>query len=147
MLQSQLQHKGNSHASKLNVGLATTESEILEVQKLRFRVFADEMGARLPTRTHGVDQDVFDPVCQHLVVRDEVNAKIVGTYRILTPEAARGIGSYYTEGEFDLSRLEHLRGRMVEAGRSCIDPDYRSGGVIALLWAGLAKFMIENNYD
>ncbi|HAY09868.1 MAG TPA: GNAT family N-acetyltransferase, partial [Thauera sp.] len=31
----------------LHVGLATCETEILEAQKLRYRVFADEMGARL----------------------------------------------------------------------------------------------------
>jgi putative hemolysin len=36
---------------------------------------------------------------------------------------------------------------MVEIGRSCIDADYRSGAVITLLWSGLARYMLENNYD
>jgi len=36
---------------------------------------------------------------------------------------------------------------MVEIGRSCIDADYRSGAVIALLWSGLARYMQENGYD
>lgn len=136
-----------SKARHLVVGLATSEREILEAQKLRYRVFAEEMGARLNCRVPGVDKDMYDPYCQHLIVRDEDNAKIVGTYRILTPEAARRIGSYYTESEFDLTRLQHLRGRMVEVGRSCIDAEYRSGAVITLLWNGLAKFMIENRYE
>ena len=147
MLQSRLQEAHAAPSPKLHVGLATSESEILDAQKLRFRVFAGEMGASLKCRTPGVDQDMYDEHCQHLVVRDEANGRIVGTYRILTPEAARAVGSYYTESEFDLTRLQHLRPRMVEVGRSCIDADYRSGAVITLLWSGLARFMLENNYD
>ncbi|MCB1913044.1 MAG: GNAT family N-acetyltransferase, partial [Rhodocyclaceae bacterium] len=53
----------------LHVGLATCESEVLEAQKLRYRVFAEEMGARLNTRTPGVDRDIYDPFCEHLIVR------------------------------------------------------------------------------
>lgn len=134
-------------ARNLHVGLATCETEILEAQKLRYRVFADEMGARLATRTPGIDRDIYDPFCEHLIVRDEAAGRIVGTYRILSPAAARKVGGYYSENEFDLTRLQHLRGRMVEIGRSCIDADYRSGAVIALLWSGLARYMQENGYD
>lgn len=131
----------------LNVRLASCENEILEAQKLRYRVFADELGARLPTRTPGVDRDIYDPFCEHLIVRDEDAGRIVGTYRILSPASARRVGGYYSENEFDLTRLTHLRGRMLEIGRSCIDADYRTGAVIALLWSGLARYVQENGYD
>ncbi|MBL8445206.1 MAG: GNAT family N-acetyltransferase [Zoogloeaceae bacterium] len=131
----------------LNVRLASCENEILEAQKLRYRVFADELGARLPTRTPGVDRDIYDPFCEHLIVRDEDAGSIVGTYRILSPASARRVGGYYSENEFDLTRLAHLRGRMLEIGRSCIDADYRTGAVIALLWSGLARYVQENGYD
>jgi putative hemolysin len=135
-------------ARTLQVQLATGESEILEAQKLRWRVFAEELGARLPSRQAGVDHDLFDPFCQHLVVRDGDDGRVVGTYRILTPEAARDVGAYYSEGEFDLTRLQLLRSRLVEIGRSCIDPDHRgSGAVIALLWGGLANFMQQHGYE
>jgi len=133
--------------AKLHVTLAATESEILEAQKLRWRVFADELGARLPSRTRGVDRDIYDPHCDHLIVRDEADGRIVGTYRILPPQAAREVGSYYSENEFDLTRFAHLRNRIVEIGRSCIDPDYRTGATIALLWAGLARYMRENGHE
>ncbi|MBK7422229.1 MAG: GNAT family N-acetyltransferase [Propionivibrio sp.] len=132
---------------KLSVGLAHSEREILEAQKLRYRIFAGELGANLPTRTPGVDQDIYDTYCEHLVVRDENSGAVVGTYRILSPENARQIGSYYSENEFDLTRLQHLRPRMVEIGRSCVHADYRTGSTITLLWAGLAKYMLENRYD
>jgi putative hemolysin len=141
------EHTARAPRAKLHVALAATESEILEAQKLRWRVFADELGARLPSRTPGVDRDLFDPYCEHLIVRDEANGRIVGTYRILAPEAARKVGGCYSENEFDLTRLAHLRPRIVEVGRSCIDPDYRTGATIALLWAGLARYMQQNNHE
>lgn len=143
-----LETQPNRHRTRdLQVRLARSTTEIREAQKLRWRVFADEMGARLSSREVGVDRDLFDPYCEHLVVRDEAAGRIVGTYRILTPEAARRVGSYYSETEFDLTRFQMIRERLVEVGRSCIDPDYRTGAVIALLWSGLAKFMQDNGYQ
>lgn len=130
----------------LAVGFARTQSDIIEAQRLRYRVFAGEMGANLPSRTPGVDHDIYDPYCRHLVVRDTQSGEIVGTYRILSPENARQIG-YYSENEFDLTRLQHLRSRLVEIGRSCVHPDYRTGATITLLWAGLAEYMTEGGYD
>ncbi|TCS73295.1 ornithine-acyl[acyl carrier protein] N-acyltransferase [Sulfuritortus calidifontis] len=129
------------------VGLADSPEAVREAQRLRYKVFAEEMGARLSTVEPGLDIDFYDPHCQHLLVRDADTGEVVGTYRILSPEAAKRIGSYYTEQEFDLTRLQHLRGRMVELGRSCVHADHRSGGVIALLWAGLAEYMLQHGYD
>lgn len=146
MLQQSQQRAARS-GRNIHVSLATCETEILEAQKLRYRVFADEMGARLSTRTPGVDRDIYDPWCEHLIVRDEDAGRIVGTYRILSPAAACKVGGYYSENEFDLTRLHHLRSRIVEIGRSCIDAEYRSGAVIALLWAGLARYMRDNGYE
>ena len=130
----------------LAVGFAHSQREILDAQRLRYRVFAGEMGANLPSRTPGVDHDIYDPHCKHLVVRDTQSGEVVGTYRILSPENARQIG-YYSENEFDLTRLQHLRSRLVEIGRSCVHPDYRTGATITLLWSGLAQYMTEQGYD
>ena len=78
----------------LAVGFAHSQSEILDAQRLRYRVFAGEMGANLPSRTPGVDHDIYDPHCKHLIVRDTQSGEVVGTYRILSPENARQIGYY-----------------------------------------------------
>ncbi|MFZ4535040.1 GNAT family N-acetyltransferase [Propionivibrio sp.] len=145
LISTQQQAKPSRH--RLSVGIAESVREIHEAQKLRYRIFAGELGANLPTHTPGVDQDIYDAYCEHLVVRDENSGAVVGTYRILSPEKARQVGSYYSENEFDLSRLQHLRPRMVEIGRSCVHADYRTGTTITLLWAGLAKYMLENRYD
>jgi len=131
----------------LSVRFADSASEVREAQKLRWRVFAGELGAPLQAREHGVDEDIFDEHCRHLVVRDETRGEVIGTYRLLPPEAARRVGCYYSEAEFDLVRLRGLRATLVEVGRSCIHPGYRSGAVIALLWSGLARYMIANRYE
>ena len=132
---------------KLSVSLATGADQVREAQKLRYRVFVEEMGARLTTPEAGLDIDIFDAWCDHLLVRDDISNEVVGTYRILPPHQAKRIGSLYSESEFDLTRLANLRQRMVEVGRSCVHPDYRNGGTITLLWAGLADYMQKNGYD
>lgn len=132
---------------RLQVSLAQHECEVREAQHLRYKIFAEEMGARLVCKIPEHDTDLFDPWCEHLLVRDETSGKVVGTYRILSPEAAHRIGSYYSENEFSLTRLQHIRSRMVEIGRSCIHRDYRNGAVIALLWSGLAAYMNHGGYN
>jgi putative hemolysin len=141
------QTRQRAHAAQLSVGIAVSEREILDAQRLRYQVFARELGANLPSRTPGVDRDFFDPYCKHLIARDEATGEVIGTYRILTPHSANRLGGYYTESEFDLTRLQHLRPSMVELGRSCVHADYRNGATIALLWGGLAKFMAEHGYS
>ena len=147
MLLSQQPQAAARREPKLFYCFARNEADIEEAQRLRYKVFAEEMGARLSTRKAGVDQDMFDPYCDHLLVRDGETNEVVGTYRILSPEKATKIGGFYSQSEFDLTRLAQLSGRMVEVGRSCVHPDYRNGAVIALLWAGLAEYMERGGYD
>ncbi|MEJ6006048.1 GNAT family N-acyltransferase [Paucibacter sp. AS339] len=141
-------------AARLDVSWARCEDEVLEAQRLRFQVFADEMGARLSIpkgAPAGHDVDAFDPFCEHLLVRamdaDGCPGQVIGTYRVLTPAAAKRAGGLYSETEFDLTRLRNLRERMVELGRSCIHPEHRSGGAIMALWGALAEFMQRNDLD
>lgn len=138
---------GTHTAARLITSFARTESEIEEAQRLRYKVFAEEMGARLPSAKEELDRDIFDPHCQHLLVRESDENRVVGTYRLLPPEQALKIGGYYSQTEFDLTRLMHLRNRMVEVGRSCVHPDFRDGRVITQLWGGLARYMLQNGYE
>ena len=131
----------------VEVAWARHEDEVREAQRLRFEVFAAEMGARLTTPVAGHDIDLFDDYCEHLLVRDARTRQVIGTYRVLTPAQARRVGSTYSDTEFDLTRLRSLRSRMVELGRSCVHPDHRHGGVIMVLWSALADFMVRNDLD
>jgi len=132
--------------SQLSFSFARNPSEVAEAQRLRYKVFAEEMGARLNSKD-GYDRDGFDAFCDHLLIRESNSNEVVGTYRILSPAMANEAGGYYSAGEFDLSRLAHLFDRTVEVGRACVHPDYRHGGTITLLWAGLAKYMQMNRYE
>jgi putative hemolysin len=141
-------------APKLEVVWARTEQDVLASQRLRYQVFVEEMGAQLSVPAGspaGHDIDLFDPYCEHLLVRlesqDDEPGEVIGTYRVLTPEAAKRVGGLYSETEFDLTRLRPLRSKMVELGRSCVHPDHRQGGVIMALWGALAEFMVRNNLD
>jgi putative hemolysin len=141
-------------APRYSLLVARDGDEVVAAQRLRHRVFAEEMGARLspPAGTpERHDADLFDRYCEHLLVRtlptaDEA-AQVVGTYRVLTPEGARMAGGFYSDLEFDLVRLRPMRGRIAELGRSCIDSRWRSGGVILLLWSALAAFMQRNGFE
>ncbi|WP_374362867.1 GNAT family N-acetyltransferase [Pseudoduganella danionis] len=134
-------------SGKLVLSMASTPEELREVQRLRYKVFIETLGLTSLMREDGLDCDEFDEHCDHLIVRDSASLKVVGTYRLLSAARARKLGRVYSEGEFDLGRLNNLRGRMVEAGRACIHPDYRGGSVIMLLWSGLAEYMRRENCD
>ena len=129
------------------VSWAKHQDEVREAQRLRYTIFAGEMGANLPCHEPGHDIDLFDDFCEHLLVRDLATQEVIGTYRVLTPAQAKRVGSTYSDTEFDLTRLRHLRSRMVELGRSCVHADHRHGGVIMALWGALGDFMVRNQLD
>ena len=138
----------------LSVSWARHADEVCEAQRLRYQVFAEEMGARLsppPGTPAGLDADRFDPHCEHLIVRCEDDSaqagEVIGTYRVLTPQAARRVGGWYSETEFDLAPLAPLTSRMAELGRSCVHPEHRHGGVILALWGALGAFLQANGLD
>ena len=132
---------------KLSLSLATTPEEVREVQRLRYQVFVEAMGLESLQNGDGLEKDDYDDYCDHLLVRDTRTLKVVGTYRVLGGRGLARTGRFYSENEFDLSRLQHLRPRILEAGRACIHPDYRGGGVLMMLWAGLAACMKRENAE
>ena len=127
--------------SRYALVLTTDPDAVGAAQRLRHRVFADELGAR-PTDEPGVDVDRFDTFCDHLIVREERTGEVVGTYRMLPPERARAAGSLYAQREFVIDELAPLRRSLVETGRSCVHPAHRSGAVVGLVWAGIARYML-----
>jgi len=133
--------------NRYTVSLARTAREVEESQRLRYQVFFEEMGATARSRHAELDVDEYDDDCEHLIVRDQETLSVVGCYRIMRPDVARRRGAFYSDSEFDLSRLHHLRGNIAEVGRACIHPSYRAGSVIMLLWSGLARVVAESGYE
>lgn len=133
--------------SRLYWEIATTIDDIRASQALRYRVFAGELGAQLHGADPGIDDDRFDAYCQHLLVRDTATGRVIGSTRLLLDGQAAKAGGFYSGGEFDLDAVLALPGTRLEVGRTCIDPAFRQGAAIAVLWAGLAEFVKVNQVD
>jgi putative hemolysin len=139
---------------RLHLGWARHQDEVRAAQRLRHRVFAQELGARLrppPGTPAGHDADLFDAHCEHLLLREQFAdgelGDVVACYRVLTAGAARRVGGYYTETEFDLTRLRSLRPRVAELGRACVHPAHRRGPALLMLWGGLVEFLHRQGQD
>lgn len=76
----------------LALGLARTDEELEAIQRLRYQVFTEEMGAHFPDAPDGIDSDRYDPWCEHFMVQEIPSGRVVGTYRLLTPARARKAG-------------------------------------------------------
>ncbi|WP_262297345.1 GNAT family N-acetyltransferase [Microvirga sesbaniae] len=144
----------------LEVRLATTAREIRRAQRLRFKVFYEEMsaspgGAALISRR---DVDAYDFICDHLLVLDHdvkpkafrpAKPKVIGTYRLLRQDVATRHGGFYTRGEYDIAPLlkAHPGLRFLELGRSCVLEAYRTRRTVELLWHGIWAYVLHHKID
>ncbi len=133
-------------AGNLTLRLAQTEAEVHASQRLRYRIFCEEMGAaaNLAVQQQKRDFDMFDDACYHLLVIDNNrvgDARVVGTYRLLTRSNMPKVGSFYTETEYNVDTLKAFDGEIMELGRSCVEQAYRTRPVIQLLWEGIGNFV------
>lgn len=141
---------------------AIGSAEIAACQRLRYRVFYEELGA---TATGDMallrqDHDRFDAICDHLVVvrrtvSPEAGAtslgdgELIGTYRLLRQDVAEGNSGFYSAAEFDIAPLisAHAGLRFLELGRSCVLKPYRTKPVVELLWQGIWNYVRHHRMD
>jgi putative hemolysin len=144
----------------LEVRLATTAKEIRRAQRLRFKVFYDEMSAapNAASLFSRRDIDDYDRFCDHLLVVDHAaepkpfrkpKPKVVGTYRLLRQEVADRTCGFYTAGEYDIAPLvdAHPGRRFLELGRSCVLKPYRNKRTVELLWHGIWTYVLHYRVD
>ncbi|NNF90072.1 MAG: GNAT family N-acetyltransferase [Boseongicola sp.] len=132
----------------LTVRLAETERDRLSAERLRYRVFVEELGGDGPLVDHEerLERDRFDRFCEHLVLVDKRRGAgqldhVVGVYRLMTGAGAAAGEGFYSAGEYDLERLHATGRQLLELGRSCVHPDYRDGLALMRLWTGLGAFV------
>ncbi len=70
---------GKTKRAPFKISWAINDEEIKEAQRLRYKVFAEEMGAHLPANEDGLDIDEFDAYCDHLLIRDPETLRVIGT--------------------------------------------------------------------
>jgi len=136
-----------SKHEKYSVFIADNEHTKKLCYKLRYEVFAEEMGAELSATNNGQDKDRFDDHCHHLVVFDNTINEIVATTRLLDNNGRKQTEIFYSETEFDLSNILNPDVSYIEIGRTCIHPAYRRGAVLAMLWRGIADIVVNNKID
>lgn len=132
--------------------LADSESDLRAAQRLRYRVFVEELGADGAEVDHslGLERDRFDPHLDHLLLLDRKRAadeQVVGIYRLLRDEVAERIGQFYSEDEYDLGVLRGNGRRLLELGRSCVHADYRGGPAMYELWVGLVDYVTRHGIE
>jgi putative hemolysin len=127
--------------SKLIACFSQDPKEIRRAQQLRARVF------NLVDNGTALDKDKFDDICLHLLVKDTLSNNIVGYSRILTSDLVSKPNEFYSASEFDLNNIIKPNQRYMEIGRTCVDPNFRSGAVIGMLWSKIGRFMNEEKID
>lgn len=141
-------------AASFELRFAKTEADIQAAQRLRYRVFVEELGSDGAMVDHEarLEKDAFDPHYEHLLLIDPKRdadplEQCVGVYRLLPGEKRDEIGKFYSEDEYDLAPLLNSGKRLLELGRSCVDEAYRGGTGLYQMWAALAKYVIEEGYE
>lgn len=144
----------------LEVRLARRSADVRRAQKLRYKVFYEEMTA-IPdaaTKLARRDVDGFDAICDHVLVFDHdasrnvfgrMQPAVVGTYRLLRQAIAERHGGFYTAGEFDIAGLieRHPTLKFLELGRSCVLKPYRNKRTVELLWHGVWSYVLRHDVD
>ena len=138
---ARLEPRIHAEVGRYRLRLAESAEDREAACRLRFKVFNIELHEGLESSYQtGLDTDEFDPVCDHLLVEDKLDRRIVGTYRMQSgPTAAANLG-YYSEQEFNLAAYEPLRAGILELGRASIDREHRTPEVLTLLWRGIAQY-------
>ncbi len=153
--------KSYGRIGPLEVRLARKRSDIRRAQRLRYKVFYEEMSARADALTmlSRRDEDPYDPIFDHLLVLDHTNAdasrgwrrpQVVGTYRVLRQEIADRHDGFYTQQEYDIEPLIRAKSadyKFMELGRSCVLKPYRTRRTVELLWHGIWSYVRENGVD
>lgn len=142
------------NASQFELRLAQSPQDIRGAGRLRYRVFVEELGGNGPDVDHSarIERDVFDAHTDQLILVDprrdpEAGDHVIGVYRLMRTEQYQRLGRYYSDTEYDLSPLLASGRKLLELGRSCVDPAYRGSTAMFQLWQGLAGYVAEHEIE
>ena len=138
--------------ASFEIRLAETACDLEASQRLRYRVFVEELGGGGATVDHSarIERDSLDEVCDHLVLIDPARASgdhVVGAYRLLRSDQAARAGRFYCDSEYDLGPLRRSNRKLLELGRSCVHPDYRGGAAMLLMWNALGDYVLAHDIE
>ncbi len=139
---------------KFSLRLARDEADLRAAQRLRYKVFVEELGGDgdLVDHEQRLEADRFDPLFDHLILIDNdrkasPDESVVGVYRLLRSDRLNKVGQFYSEDEYNLAPLRESGRKLLELGRSCVDADYRGGTAMFRLWQGLAEYVLDHEIE
>jgi putative hemolysin len=115
--------------------------EIGRLRELSFRKVNEGVNKRR-------DIDKYDKYYKHIILWDEDELEIVGSYRIAIGEdiyESRGFEGFYTNTLFTFEK--NFRDKLlqsIELGRSFVQPKYWGSRALDYLWYGIGAFLREN---
>lgn len=139
--------------TSITLRVAETADEIHAAQRLRYKIFYEEFGVVPPPQiaAEGRDYDEYDSYADHLIAIDETQVdpqkRIIGTYRLFRSEKLPEGMPFYSTQEFDISPLIQSGAKLLELGRSCVLPEYRTKYVMQRLWQGIAEYLSNHGID
>ncbi|MEM7546842.1 MAG: GNAT family N-acyltransferase [Pseudomonadota bacterium] len=142
-------------AGRFTVRLAENEQDVAAAQRLRYRVFVEEMGANPAPGDADLrrERDKFDEYFDHLLLIDNEATPedpldfVAGVYRLMRGKVAAAGCGFYGESEYDLTKIRNYPRETMELGRSCVDVDYRGGAAMHLLWTGLGQYVADHGVE
>jgi putative hemolysin len=116
--------------------------EIARLREITFRSVGEGSGKKL-------DIDKYDKYYKHIVVWDDDELEIVGSYRIgIGSEILKESGEkgFYTSSLFKFSNefVEKYLGDSVELGRSFVQKKYWNSNALNYLWMGIGSFLAKH---
>ncbi|MCV6592219.1 MAG: GNAT family N-acetyltransferase [Silicimonas sp.] len=113
--------------------------DLLAVQRLRHDAFF--AGRGVARRADGRDADGFDEKCDHVLVENIGNGRLVATFRLLPICSGADIGESYSAQFYELHGLTSYDRKMVEMGRFCVAPGERDPDILRAVWGALAAYV------
>jgi putative hemolysin len=117
------------------LGSSVLMREIGRLREYSFRMVGEGSGKRR-------DIDDFDFQYKHIVLWDQIEADVVGSYRLMHCESYSEVGSLYTSTLIDYKeRAGAVLLRGLELGRSFVQPKYWGSRSLDYLWSGIAAYL------
>lgn len=130
---------------KYTIKIADSDAEVDAALKLRYKVFKEELGRNFKF-DGDKDKDKYDDQSHHLIVINNEDQSIIGTYRLQTYEMSQDGDGFSSEVRFQIQNLPiEILKNAVEVGRACISKEHRSGRILFFLWKGFAEYLTHFN--
>lgn len=112
--------------------------EIGRLREISFRQVKEGSGKKR-------DLDAFDYIYEHIILWDDKDLEIVGSYRVIQAKEVLDLDELYTSTLFNYKEsFEKYFEDGLELGRSFVQPKYWNSRALDYLWQGIGAYLKKN---